>query len=176
MRVRKCTIFSLWALASILPLLYIGFDISWLIKETRPDQLQTMMMIFQISYLLIFLLASVLYMMSVRMIKNMREQVNNNSNRDINLLLITFCFLFVNSTLLWMAYLNRLLTEGYYNKLGLIAISIKLALFQILKLQLFAILARFSFQLKLKNQVLESGKVLLIAYDEHNREILKVVM
>ena len=67
-------------------------------------------------------------------------------------------------------------TTGYYNINGLCARVIDHILFLLLKLQLFVMLSRWSLELKLKTQVLGSGRVLLLAYDEHNREVLKVVM
>lgn len=87
-----------------------------------------------------------------------------------------FRVFYVSYTLMWLACLYRLLTTGYYNVNGLSAIFMVDILFLIMKIQLFVIFAQVSLDLKLKTQVLGSGRVLLLAYDEHNHEVLKVVM
>ena len=65
---------------------------------------------------------------------------------------------------------------GYYNIFGLLVITLVDAMFIFMKLQLFVVLAFLSLKIRLKTQVLGNGRVLLLAYDELDREVLKLVL
>lgn len=138
--------------------------------------------LFEFADVIIYLFCSIIYMKAARIMYFMQKRMavrsnsDRNKHRDIRNLHLAFRCFYISYTLLWLACLYRLLISGYYNMAGLIAYTMVAFLFMLLKTQVFVILARWPLDLRLRTQVLATGRVLLIAYDEYGREVLKVIM
>ena len=65
---------------------------------------------------------------------------------------------------------------GYYNSYGLWAIIGIDLVFCVIKIQIFVILATIPLDVRLKTQVLGNGRVLLLAYDSFDREVMKIIL
>ena len=72
-----------------------------------------------------------------------------------------------------MANLIRVASFGYYNVFGIFATVLINISFLFLKVSIVLILASWSLSLHLKTQVLTHGRILLIAYDQFDRETLR---
>ena len=84
--------------------------------------------------------------------------------------------LFLTYSVLWLACGFRAYTQGFYN-IGAFIVQVIIKFFYIAaKIEIFFVVVRFTLDIRLTTQVLSHGQVMIVGFDQFQREALRFYM
>ena len=167
-------IVGIWCMLFILLAVYLTMNCYWWFGSYNLEALRWFNYVAHIWQPILFALAAMIYLLSLRLMYKLRTISASEKNTTIIrngivlLWILLASFTFTALSCLW-----RVIDQGYFNATALASQIAIVVTFKVIKVLLFFILLRWTMDVQLRTQVLASGQVVILFVDQYERDILK---